>query len=138
MHIGKNNAPTPPLKHNWVVLGGPYYKGQWIWDTMFVVDLLNILPGKEQLIRDIFQNHWDFQDRWNETVPEYAKNMVTVAVKTFPQEVRQFSQISILVWGVECVFGRNNDKKLLEQCLPNWKNFRTGTEANWILPRLGL
>ena len=36
--------PTPPLKHNWVYPGGPYYKGQWIWDTMFVVDLLSILP----------------------------------------------------------------------------------------------
>lgn len=118
--------PTPPLKHNWVVPGGPYYRGQWIWDTMFVVDLLSILPGKEELIRDIFQNYWDFQDRWNEIVPEYAQDMVTVAIKTFPQEVRQFSQIPILAWGVERVFQRNGDKKLLEQCLSRlekWHNW---------------
>ena len=118
--------PAPPLKHSWVQPGGPYYKGQWIWDTMFVVDLLSILPGKEQLIRDIFQNYWDFQDRWNDTVPEYAQDMITVAIKTFPQEVRLFSQIPILAWGVERVFQRNGDKKLLEQCLPRlekWHNW---------------
>jgi len=124
--LEKIMPPTPPLKHNWVVPGGPYYKGQWIWDTMFVVDLLSILPGKKQLIRDIFQNYWDFQDRWNEIVPEYAHDMVTAAIKTFPQEVRQFSQIPILAWGVERVFRRNGDKKLLEQCLPRLEKFH-----NW-------
>jgi len=115
--------PQPPLKHNWVQPGGPHYLGQWIWDTMFVVDLLSILPGKEKVIRDIFQNYWDFQDRWNEIVPEYAHDMVTVAIKTFPQELRQFSQIPILAWGVERVFQRNGDKKLLEQCLPRLEKF---------------
>jgi putative isomerase len=116
--LEKIMPPTPPLKHHWIVPGGPYYRGQWIWDTMFVVDLLSILPGKEQLIRDIFQNYWDFQDRWNQNMPEYAHDMVTVAIKTAPQEVRQFSQIPILAWGVERVYQRNGDKKLLEQCLP--------------------
>ena len=124
--LEKIMPPTPPLKHNWVVPGGPYYKGQWIWDTMFVVDLLSILPGKEQLIRDIFQNYWDFQDRWNEIVPEYAHDMITATIKTFPQDVRQFSQIPILAWGLERVYKRNGDKKLLEQCLPRlekWHNW---------------
>ena len=118
--------PTPPLKHNWVYPGGPYYKGQWIWDTMFVVDLLSILPGKQQVIRDIFQNYWDFQDRWNPKMPEYAQDMVTVAIKTEPQEVRQFSQIPILAWGVERVFQRNGDQELLRQCLPRLEKFH-----NW-------
>ena len=124
--LEKIMPPTPPLKHTWVVPGGPYYRGQWIWDTMFVVDLLSILPGKEQMIRDIFQNYWDFQDRWNKSMPEYAHDMVTVAIKTEPQEVRQFSQIPILAWGVERVFRRNGDKKLLEQCLPRLEKFH-----NW-------
>jgi putative isomerase len=118
--------PVPPLKYNWVYPGGPYYKGQWIWDSMFVVDLLSILPGKEQVIRDIFQNYWDFQDRWNREMPEYAHDMVTVAIKTAPQEVRQFSQIPILAWGVERVYKRNGDKKLLEQCLGRLERFH-----NW-------
>ena len=83
--------PTAPLENRWIVPGGPHYKGQWIWDTMFVVDLLGILPGKETLIREIFRNYWDFQDRWNAKMPEYAHDMVTVAIKTDPQPVRQFS-----------------------------------------------
>ncbi len=124
--LEKIMPPTPPLKNQWVVPGGPYYRGQWIWDTMFVVDLLSILPEKKQLIRDVFQNYWDFQDRWNEIVPEYAQDMVTVAIKTFPQELRQFSQIPILAWGVERVYQRNGDKKLLEQCLSRLERFH-----NW-------
>jgi len=97
--LDKIMPPTPPLKNTWIVPGGPYYKGQWIWDTMFVVDLLSILPGRKKLIRDVFQNYWDFQNRWNADAPEYARDMITVAIKTVPQEVRQFSQIPILAWG---------------------------------------
>ena len=44
--LDKIMTPTPPLKNNWIVPGGPYYKGQWIWDTMFVVDLLVSVHGK--------------------------------------------------------------------------------------------
>jgi putative isomerase len=121
--LDKIMTPVPPLKQMWVRPGGPYYKGQWIWDTMFVVDLLSILPGKKKLIRDIFQNYWDFQDRWNREKPEYARDMITVAIKTEPQEVRQFSQIPILAWGVERVFRRNGDRALLEQCLGRLERF---------------
>jgi hypothetical protein len=39
---------TPPLKNTRIIPGGPYYKGQWIWDTMFVVDLLSILTDKKK------------------------------------------------------------------------------------------
>jgi hypothetical protein len=61
--LEKLRKPVEPLLHTWVQPGGPYYMGQWIWDTMFVVDLLSLLPGQKQVIRDIFQNYWDFQDR---------------------------------------------------------------------------
>jgi len=121
--LEKIMPPTPPLKNTWVVPGGPYYKGQWIWDTMFVVDLLSILPGKNKVIRDIFQNYWDFQDRWNRQMPDYAQDMITVAIKTEPQEVRQFSQIPILAWGVERVYRRNGDMQLLKQCLGRLERF---------------
>ena len=124
--LEKIMPPTPPLKNTWIVPGGPYYKGQWIWDTMFVVDLLSILPGKKKVIRDIFQNYWDFQDRWNLKMPDYAQDMITVAIKTAPQEVRQFSQIPILAWGVERVYRRNGDKQLLRQCLGRLERFH-----NW-------
>lgn len=121
--LDKIVPPEPPLKQMWVRPGGPYYKGQWIWDTMFVLDLLSILPGKKKLIRDIFQNYWDFQDRWNAKKPDYARDMITVAIKTEPQEVRQFSQIPLLAWGVERVYRRNGDKELLKQCLGRLERF---------------
>jgi len=121
--LAKIMPPTPPLRNTWIVPGGPYYLGQWIWDTMFVVDLLSILPNREQQIRDIFQNYWDFQDRWNKDAPECARDMITVAIKTAPQEVRQFSQIAILAWGVERVYQRNGDKELLKQSLGRLERF---------------
>jgi putative isomerase len=121
--LDKLQPPVEPLQHTWVRPGGPYYVGQWIWDTMFVVDLLGILPDKRKTIRDIFRNYWDFQDRWNQKMPEYAHDMVTVAIKTAPQEVRQFSQIPILAWGVERVYHRNGDRELLEQCLNRLERF---------------
>jgi hypothetical protein len=121
--LEKIQAPVEPLKHTWIVPGGPYYKGQWIWDTMFVVDLLSLLPGTKQVIRDIFQNYWDFQDRWNRERPAYAHDMVTVAIKTAPQEVRPFSQIPILAWGMERVFRRNGDRELLDLGLGRLERF---------------
>ena len=121
--LEKLRPPVEPLQHTWVQPGGPYYLGQWIWDTMFVVDLLSLLPDQKQVIRDIFQNYWDFQDRWNKKAPEYAGDMITVAIKTAPQEVRQFSQIPILAWGVERVYQRNGDKELLKQCLGRLERF---------------
>jgi putative isomerase len=117
------HQPKPPLRQRWVRPGGPHYLGQWIWDTMFVVDLLSLLPGKAQLIRDIFQNYWDFQDRWNRWMPDYAHDMICGVIKTAPQDVRKFSQIPILAWGVERVYRRNGDKKLLRQSLARLERF---------------
>ena len=121
--LDKIRPPMPPIERVWVTPGGPHYLGQWIWDTMFVVDLLSLLPDREKQIREIFLNYWDFQDRWNKTAPEYARDMITVAIKTDPQEQRQFSQIPILAWGVERVFRRNGDRKLLELCLGRLERF---------------
>jgi putative isomerase len=115
--LDKIRQPTPPLAHTWIAPGGPHYVGQWIWDTMFVIDLLSLLPQHQQTIRDVFHNYRDFQERWNAEAPEYAHDMITVAIKTEPQEVREFSQIPILAWGLERVYQRNGDRELLEQNL---------------------
>lgn len=78
--LGKIFPPEDPLKYNWIgPVGG--YRGQWVWDTMFVVDLLSILPEQEKVIRDVFQNYWDFQELWNAQMPEYAHDMVTCNIK---------------------------------------------------------
>jgi putative isomerase len=88
-----------------------------------VVDLLSIMPDKKTVIQDIFGNYWDFQDRWNAAMPEYARDMITGVIKTDPQPVRQFSQIPILAWGLERVYRRNGDKELLKQCLNRLERF---------------
>lgn len=122
--LGKLFPPEAPMKHNWIGPGGGY-KGQWIWDTMFVVDLLSILPGKEKVIRDVFQNYWDFQALWDKRMADYAHGMVTCNIKPGMDNVKSwpYSQIPILAWGLERVYGRNGDKELLKQCLTPMESF---------------
>lgn len=123
--LGKIFPAEEPLKHNWIGPGGGY-RGQWIWDTMFVVDLLSILPGKEKIIRDVFQNYWDFQIRWNEQMPGYAHDMIPCMIVPGKQDWVKFpaySQIPILAWGIERVYKRNGDKELIRQCLEPLERF---------------
>ena len=123
--LGKIFPAEEPLKHNWIGPGGGY-RGQWIWDTMFVVDLLSILPGQETLIRDVFQNYWDFQTRWNARMPDYAHDMIACMIEPGKKDwisYPAYSQIPILAWGIERVYRRNGDKELLKQCLKPLERF---------------
>jgi len=123
--LGKVFPAEAPLQHNWIAPGGGY-RGQWIWDTMFVVDLLSILPGQDKVIRDVFQNYWDFQVRWNKEMPEYAHDMIPCMIEPGKKDWVKFpaySQIPILAWGVERVYQRNGDKELVAQCLDPLERF---------------
>jgi len=123
--LGKVFPAEAPMNYNWIAPGGGY-RGQWIWDTMFVVDLLSILPGKEKVIRDVFQNYWDFQVRWNKEMPDYAHDMIPCMIVPGKDDWVQFpaySQIPILAWGVERVYRRNGDKELVRQCLEPLERF---------------
>ncbi|MBW7991083.1 MAG: hypothetical protein FVQ84_13855 [Planctomycetes bacterium] len=123
--LGKVFEPEGTLKHNWIAPGGGY-RGQWIWDTMFVVDLLSILPGRKKVIRDVFQNYWDFQVRWNAKMPDYAHDMIPCMIEPAKEnwlEYPAYSQIPILAWGLERVYNRNGDKELLKQSLKALEKF---------------
>ena len=123
--LGKIFPAQGPLQHNWIGPGG-IYRGQWIWDTMFVVDLLSLLPGKEKIIREVFQNYWDFQVRWNKEMPAYAHDMIPCMIDPGNKDWVKFpaySQIAILAWGVERVYQRNHDQELLRQCLQPLERF---------------
>lgn len=123
--LGKIFPAEAPLQHNWISPGGGY-RGQWIWDTMFVADLLSILPGKEQVIRDVFQNYWDFQPRWNAKMPGYAHDMIPCMMVPGDNNWDKFpaySQIPILAWGLERVYRRNGDKQLLQESLEPLERF---------------
>jgi putative isomerase len=120
--LGKVLPPDPPLRHNWISPGGIFI-GQWLWDTMFVADLLSLLPGKRDIIRGVFQNYWDFQQRWNAVKPAFMHGMVANFIKPFDAPGRDrgadwqtfpaYSQAPLLAWGMERVYLRNQDKELL-------------------------
>ena len=114
--LSKIHEPEGLLRNRWLQAGtGDKFYGQWIWDTMFIADLLAILPEKKELLREVFQNYWDFQEEWNKTMPDYAHDMVCCVVN--PGGIRKFTQFPILGWGLERVYKRNGDKELLRQCL---------------------
>lgn len=130
--LGKIRKPAPPLAHNWIVPGGGYF-AQWLWDTMFVVDLLSLLPGQRETIRGVFQNYWDFQQRWNAEKPDFMQGMVANFMAPFGgsperdgKEWRTFpaySQAPLLAWGMERVYLRNGDKALLRAGLAPLESF---------------
>ena len=98
--LGKIRPPDPPLAHRWIVPGGGYY-AQWLWDTMFVLDLLSILPGQRETIRGVFQNYWDFQKRWNKVKPAFMHGMAA----NFMAAVRRTQDsLGQRVGNISCVF----------------------------------
>jgi glycogen debranching enzyme len=130
--LGKIRAADPPLAHPWIVPGGGYY-AQWLWDTMFVVDLLSLLPGYKEMIRGVFQNYWDFQQRWNSVQPEFMHGMVANYMAPFDapgsrdgktwRTYPAYSQAPLLAWGMERVYLRNGDKELLRNGLAPLESF---------------
>jgi putative isomerase len=123
--LGKLRPPDPPLAHAWVTPGGNFI-GQWLWDTMFVIDLLAILPGTPETIRGVFRNYWDFQDRWNPVNPDYARDMVTNSIVPESAGVRgnrPYSQAPLLAWGMERVFKRNGDLELVRSGIKRLEAF---------------
>ncbi len=126
--LGKIKPPEGTLQHRWLQAGtGNDFYGQWIWDSMFIVDLLAILPDQQAIIRDIFRNYWDFQERWNAQRPAYAHDMIPCMIEPRNtqtwNEYPAYSQIPILGWGLERVFRRNGDKELLRQSLGPLEKF---------------
>ena len=133
--LGRVMPAEAPFKHDWLVPGGEYM-GQWIWDTTFLTDLIAILPGRKEFIRGVYQNYWDFQQRWNRAKPEYAQGMLPnfIAPDSGPPgfngkewlTMPVFSQAPLLAWGVERVFARNRDLELVRHALLGLEAFH-----NW-------
>lgn len=126
--LAKIKPPEGTAQRRWLQAGtGEAFYGQWIWDTMFVTDLLALFPEHKETLRDVFQNYWDFQERWNAKTPRFAHDMVPCMIEprntktwlTYPA----YSQIPILAWGLERVYQRNSDKELLRQSLEPLERF---------------
>ena len=125
--LAKVHPPQNELKHRWIAPGGGY-NGQWLWDTMFVTDLLSILDGQREIIRDVFANYRDFQERWNSAMPSHMHNMIACAIMADDDSGRwktgpAYSQIPILAWGLEQVYLRNGDMQVVRENLESLENF---------------
>ena len=123
----KIHPPQGELKRRWNSPGGQY-NGQWVWDTMFVVDLMSIFDDQKEVIRDVFGNYRDFTMRWNPLKPDYMHNMIP-CMMTADDSTRKwvdwpaFSQIPILAWGLERVYNRNQDQELVRENLDMLEKF---------------
>jgi hypothetical protein len=116
--------PRGTLERRWIMPGG--YVGQWIWDTMFVTDLLSIFKDQEVLLREVFQNYRDFQSRWNKVSPEYRHDMVACMIEPDNQNwinYPAYSQIPILAWGLEQIYLRNHDLTIVQENLESIEKF---------------
>ena len=123
--LNKIIQPEGYLRRKWITPGGHYY-GQWIWDTMFVTDLLAIIDEQKETIFDVFRNYRDMQARWDEVKPEYAHGMIPCMIypnNRFWSEFPAYSQIPILAWGLQQVYKRNNDLRLVYVNLEMLENF---------------
>ena len=114
------------LLHRWIAPGGGY-KGQWIWDTMFVTDLLSIFSGQKEVMHEVFQNYRDFQVRWNGLKPDFAHDMIPCMIEPSNQdkwaEYPAYSQIPILAWGLEQIYKRNQDIRLIRENIKSLEDF---------------
>ena len=123
--LNKIMLPKGYLRRKWITPGGEY-NGQWIWDTMFVTDLLAIINEQEDTIFDVFRNYRDMQARWDEVKPEYAWGMIPCMIipdNKFWSDFPAYSQIPILAWGLQQVYKRNNDLRLVYANLEMLENF---------------
>lgn len=115
------SPPEGVIKRMWISPGG-YYTGHWIWDTMFVVDLLSFIPGHEEIIRDAFRIYWDSQDSWNAKTPEYAHWMVPN--KVGKQGATPFSQSEcIIAWAMERIYNRTGDEIIVREGLERLEKY---------------
>ncbi|MDO8588019.1 MAG: trehalase family glycosidase [Armatimonadota bacterium] len=108
--------PKPPaLPNKWFSPGGGYV-GQWIWDTMFVLNAY-APAGDDEVIRGVFDNYWHTIDN-NPNAPKGSPSYGMVPNFLRPWPPLGYSQIPILAWGCEMVYRQTNDRKLIERCLP--------------------
>lgn len=126
--LGKVRPAEPPFAHPWVVPGG-IYVGQWLWDTTFVCDLLSLLPNTQDTIRGVYQNYWDFQQRWDAAMPADRHGMIPnfIAPNTMGgekwREFPAYSQAPLLAWGMERVVRRTGDLELARAGLRGLESF---------------
>lgn len=127
-------APEPGLPHVWLSGAGQHYFGQWIWDTMFMIDLLATMDVDSLIREDILENYWTYIDgkHFPEDQP-YRDGMIPCMIMPAggfrapldTQFAAGYSQIPIIAWGVRNVLMNSNDTLLLGRSLDYLHKFQT-------------
>ena len=126
--MAKIKPPEGTLKHRWLNSG----TGDALLRTMDLghhVHRRSLACCRAQgiLIRDVFQNYWDFQERWNAQAACYARGMMGLHDRA-PKHQNWVSYPGLFPnpdprVGMERVYRRNGDKELLRQGLGPLERF---------------
>jgi glycogen debranching enzyme len=144
--LAKLRAPRGALRRTWMTPGGFYfgnqaYDKQYIWDTMFMLDILALLPDQKETIREVVGNFWDNQDYTTRLLPPSAEGMIGhgfgAAGDTYAG-VPKKSNNPLLAWGIERIYLRNGDKDLVRESLPRLEAYHDWYWRERDLDGLGL
>jgi len=115
--LPKIRQPEGEFSRRWMTPGSKYhgqfaYGCQYIWDTLFMLDPLCLLPGQTETVREVLRNFWEFQDAWDAIVPEHARGMIQHGFNPngfLPTKFQGNSCSPWLAWGVERIFNHIGD-----------------------------
>ena len=129
--LPKIRQPQGEFTRRWITPGGPYhgqqaYYGQYIWDTMFMLDPLCRLPDQVETVKEVLRNFWEFQDAWDAIVPDYARGMIQHGFTPHKFLSKKFEGNTCgpwLAWGVERIFDHTGDEALAREALPHLERY---------------
>jgi putative isomerase len=113
---------TPDSKYH----GQHPYGAQYIWDTLFMLEPLCLLPGQTEVVREVLRNFWEFQDAWDAIVPEHARGMIQHGFHPdafLPTACKGNSCSPWLAWGVERIYNHTGDETMAHEALPHLERY---------------
>lgn len=124
--LPKIQPATGLIRNRWMTPGGPYYGnpnpycGGYIWDTAFMADVLSWLPGSEPIVREVFENYWDWQRRSDDVTSEaWRRGAVSgFGPTTTAITPSEGTQIPTLAWAVLRCHKHRDNLELVKQALP--------------------
>jgi len=124
--LNKITPAEPPLRQPHIPAGGYYGHFQGLWDNMFIVDGISVLPEYRQLAYGILQNVFDFQAWWDANTPEYRHGMMTNQTRPDPAgwvKSLHFSELPLVGWGVDRVYRRTGNMEVVKTFLKPLEKF---------------
>jgi hypothetical protein len=106
--------------------GGNYGHFEGLWDNMFVIDALSVLPEYRELAYGIVQNMFDFQTWWDAHMPDYRRGMLSNQTRPDPagwEKSLRYSQFPLVGWGLDRVYRRTGNIGPLKPFLKPLENF---------------